>query len=181
MSTNRSLNQLADDYLKRFDGEKEPAIETLVYDLMHDASMLRPVIEDAISYAVRHFVGQHIRAERKQATQGFRRDPRMYVVGMARGKVLDILDTRLPSGIKLRDATHDDLRKAADRMLHQASTMREQGFFFRAMAARLPAGRRVGEVWNEEKVKNIYADALNEAVVTDTSGVTASYHSSSAA
>lgn len=153
-----TIARLAREALSATDGNVRRATDALVERMAGDANLLREVIRAAVTDAVNLRVQaahRHNRAAILRVTTGGRAG----VEALAAGLTAAILDMPLARGVKLRDATREEVVEQAERYAAQASDMGHKARWLRLIAQAVPAGKRVGEVMTDERAAELHAEA----------------------
>jgi|HigsolmetaAR206D_1030411.scaffolds.fasta_scaffold08616_2 hypothetical protein len=157
-----SLPTLAREALKDAGGDVAVAVEALIRTLTSDPAMLRSVVTEAVRTAVEVHVAASMRHDRKTITQSVRTGAtRQSIEALASGMAVAMLNFPLANGLRLRDATLDDVTKQADRYEAFAADNSHKARWLRRIAAELPSGAKVGEVMTEERVRALYLETSN--------------------
>jgi len=120
------------------------ATERLVQMMRDDPQLYREIVapfeRDAASLAVQ-------RAKISDRSYIWTRPtaPDDRVSALARTNAVTLLDMRLPSGIRLGDATADMVREAAEYYREAEAQMRGKAVFFEAVCKRIKGRKRVSE------------------------------------
>lgn len=163
-----SLSDLARAELQRAEGDTEKATTNLVVRLHRDRELLRLVIEDAISIAVSSCVEGTMRGKRAALIRTST-EPRSSEEGQAAATAhvhfltTSLLDFPLANGLKLREATREQVEIQANRYeLFANDTARKARWLF-IVAQFTPAGKRVGDVISDERALELWRNAAPPA------------------
>jgi hypothetical protein len=77
------------------------------------------------------------------------------VAALARTNAVSLLDMRLPSGVRLGDATAAEVAEAAQWYRDAETQMRGKAVFFEAIASRVKGRKRVGECLSAAELEHI--------------------------
>ena len=138
----------------------DAATETLIDALRADESLREYVVAEGARYLVRNVAG----SMRGGSTDASEVDVAPVASGRAfhrhHAAIRTFLDDHtLPGGIPIGDARAEDLKRAIEYYGSQEAGMRKQRKFLEAVGKKLPAGKRVREVFSDAQLKRMLGDA----------------------
>lgn len=159
-----TLLSLAKEYLNKYNGNTELAIEDLMNAISGDRYLLRAITEDAVKEAVRSFVSLHHRVERSSIISGHKlkvvSENRVDVSGASK-RLIEfhkrlLLDFPLKGGIKLRNANRIQVLNQAERYAKTEKNAAINHRWLMSIANCLQNDtQKVGEVITEAKAKEL--------------------------
>lgn len=153
-----SLRSIARQALRDNDGRTKEAIQTVVERLQADKRLMREVVAQAVVVAATELVNHHMHEERRAVMVSAAR-ARDGVMALANGIKFSILDFTLDGGVKLRDATPDQVNKSADRYESIGRDVGQKARWLRLIVKGVPQGKRVGEVVSEKRAQELFDEA----------------------
>lgn len=140
----------------------DAATETLIDALRTDESLREYVVAEGARYLVRNVAGSM--RERSAGAGAEDISPAAVASGRAfqrhHAAIRTFLDDHtLPGGIPIGDARAEDLKRAIEYYGSQEAGMRKQRKFLEAVGKKLPAGKRVREVFSDAQLKRMLGDA----------------------
>jgi hypothetical protein len=153
-----SLNDLAKEALRLNDNDVRSASNHLYEQLSHNPALLRALVDHMVRLVAGASVTSAIIYQRSQAFSGS--------AGAARNKAnakifagvvaSALLEVPMSNGTLLKNATLDEINETADRWEAQALTMSHRSRWLRAIAEKLPPGKRCGDVLTEKQAKALF-------------------------
>lgn len=162
-----TLSALARDSLARCDGDTDAASEAMIETLSNDRGLWRTIASEAVSSASREAVQAQHRAERKSIVRAMQMPPqdaeagRRRVAALAEVNMRCGLDFPLKGGVKLRDATRDEVMEQAQLYDRAANDMTIKARWLYLIANRVPEGVSVGSVLSSDAVETMYREAID--------------------
>lgn len=163
-----TLSALARESLARCDGDTVAAAEHVTEALGKDRSLWRAIAGEVVSSAAETAVQARHRSERASIVRGMQRAPaddpgagRRRVEALASVQMRCSLDFPLKGGVKLRDATRDEVIDQAMLYEKSASDMGIKARWLYMVANRVPDGVSIGSVLSADIVESMYKDAAN--------------------
>lgn len=163
--TTLTLSQLAREVLTEADGDTETASEALTNRLLEDRSLLQSVISQAVADAVAYRVRYSMRSERAWIVRQATRPPaapshgsKDDVIALAKGLAASLLDMPLARGVRLRDATREQVQEQADMYAAQASDMGHKARWLNLIAQAIPADSTVGDVLTDARATELWKE-----------------------
>lgn len=156
-----TLPALAREHLRASSGNARAASASLLRTLLADRAALRAVIEAAVRDAVVYRVESAVRHRRAAVIASAERDRKGAVIALARGISASLLDMPLAGGVRLGDATRDQVTEQADRYEAISSDTGRKARWLRLIAQSVPPGRIVSDVMDADRA----AELLQEATV----------------
>lgn len=153
-----TLTSMAREALADLDGNVEKATSRVLYRLRGDPKLLKLVVEAAIEELVALRVNEIVRHQRQSILHQHTRDR---VVALAEGMLPCLLDLPLAGGLKLRDATRNDLIDQIHRYETQAGDMMHKARWLGLVLQSVPEGKRVGQILEEKRVKELFEETKN--------------------
>ena len=159
LSTPKSLAALARDVLAEHDGMTAPAIEDLADRIAGDDGLLAILAGDLIREASQSVTYGAMLADRaaimRTVKTGMTRAHGLALVDFTSGSLLDF---PLAGGRRLRDATHDEVERQANLYAVRAADEAHKARWLSAVAAKVPAGLKVGDVLDAASVTKLYEE-----------------------
>ena len=139
--------------------DTDEAVAALLAMMVDDPALYHEIVTPAsAAAAARGAIGEYRRQQRSRMFSAeFRRPagPDHRVAMLARTNAETLFDMRLPSGIRLGDATRSDLNDAVDTYLTQIAVLKRRWVFFGSVAKRVKEGQSVREVWTEAELEKL--------------------------
>jgi hypothetical protein len=160
-----TLYELAREYLEAASGSTEDARAMLIERLETDHRVLAAIADAAISEAVRSVVGSSMRTDRAAIIKGVATKPKLDFNAVT--KSLEdthrrmLLDFPLAGGVRLRDATREEVLAQADLYRKTETDARRKSTWLESVAKRLKPRQVVGKVMSEDKVVTLFVEAGN--------------------
>lgn len=155
-----SLISLAREYLAEANGDTDAAAAELGDYLTGDPVALRSVLDEALSLAASEVVTSEMRRVRNSLWQN--PQPKTSVLSLANGIANSLLDFPLAGGIRLRDATKEQVAEQAHLYRTHGSDMIRKAGWLDAIAKRVPEGTTVGEALTESDVLDLHKKATSK-------------------
>lgn len=150
-----SLPALARAALERNDNCIRMATSYLTKALMDDEDLLERVLLEVVSLASSELVSNSIYAQRRAIQSGISRpniNGKIATQAMAENTVRSIMDWPIADGLRLRDATRDQIEKQRDIHAEIARTNASKANWFAMIADAMPDEGTVGEHLTEDRV-----------------------------
>jgi len=147
-----TLAQLAREAAVEADWNTNHASAVLFGRLSRDKALLQSVVQDAVYDAVHQHVEEAMRHRRVtlirqvQAERQAGVDRKGAALALANSIAASLFDFPLAGGVKLGDATGEQVAEAARRYSAQASDMSIKGAWLHTVAKRVPPDKRVRDV-----------------------------------
>lgn len=158
-----TLGELAREALAGVDGDTEKATDILTKRLMKDRPLLRSVIHGAIRDAVSYRTELAMRENRRRILHAVSSPPpapgRDSVISLAAGIRESLLDMPLAGGLRLRDATREQVSDQANRYAALAKDTGHKARWLSLIAQSVPDGKVVGDVMNDERAAELFREA----------------------
>ncbi len=158
-----SLRQIAARVYKEFDGDVDKAISEVLRQIYKDKYLKARILEEAVGEAVHSLVTSAMRHERLEI---LRRPvaPQSFDIGGAARRSTTLcqkiyMDFTLAGGVRLRNATFEQLSAQVEFYEKQGSTMLKLGRWLRSIILLLPPGKTVGKALSESKLHQLYDEA----------------------
>jgi hypothetical protein len=155
---NPDLYELARNALVDLDGNVPAAIEDVISAITGSENLLQIVIRQTVEKAVESVVGSVMRTDRAMIYQAHTRSPsagRKAVAALAGGIARSIFDFPLAGGVKLRDATREQVEKQADLYAAFAKDQATKATWLREIANRMGHAAKVSDALKESDVEAI--------------------------
>jgi hypothetical protein len=155
-----SIASVASGCLDAADGDVMRATAIMVGKVTKDSVLYRVLMDPLVREACYAALTQACRRRRRtvwDVQPPSAETQRNTVVDLARGMTL--LDFPLPGGLRLRDASRDDVAAAAEFYLNQASDMAVKGRWLRLVAQAVPGKKKVGSVLSIERLEELKIEA----------------------
>lgn len=130
------------------------AAENLRRMMAADPDLYREIVAPFEAQAAMSAVSVHKRQVRSRI---FNRPsaPDDRVHQLARTNAVTLLDVRLPQGLRLGDATKEDLTRAIGEYEAQAGYLQKRAAFLRAVAGKMKGNKPVSAVWSAADLERI--------------------------
>ena len=141
---------------KAWEGAKsnDEAATALLSMAKGDNELMSDLMEPHLDRIVREAVGEYKRDVRGYIwTRPVAPDNR--VAALARANALSLFDLRLPSGLRLGDATAKDVAEARDYYASEASKMAAKAGFFGALVEVMKGGKTVQEQFDATDLEKL--------------------------
>lgn len=158
-ATNTTLPNLAAEHLRKAEGDTAEATRSLIALLTGDPSVRAAVIDAAVEEAARSMVGHAMRAERAAIWSGRAPTPKTSVTAFAGGMARSLLDFPLAGGLRLGDATREEVAAQAALYAALRDDAARKARWLTAIAAALPEGARVRDAMTEAQVSALREEA----------------------
>lgn len=166
ITRDESLSSLAKQYLALNDGNTENAIDDLYAALLDDPRLLKKITTEAINEAVRSSVNYQHRKERAAIfNEREIKNVNTINVGGTLQRLVTfhqrlLLDFPLSKGLKLRDATRQDVLEQIDIYARTEKDAGKKRRWLTSIAYCLKNDKQtVGKVITEEKAKELFEEA----------------------
>lgn len=161
-----TLAILARDTLAEFNGDTESATVALIARFENERWLLQAVAEEAINYAVEQSVQKAHRNERAAIVKMFQSptsklDFASVTRSLANTHKRMFLDFPLAGGLRLRDATREDVEKQAAFYGTQGRDMLHKSRWLGRIAACVKPGQVVGKAVSEAKAVKLFEETAN--------------------
>lgn len=166
-----TLSALAREALAEFDGDVQLAKQKLVGRLENERWLLQAVADEAIDEAVNTFVQSAHRGERTAIVLYYKRAkleaPKSKMDFSSVTKALSnthkrmFLDFPLAKGLKLRDATKEQVQAQVQVYASQGETLLHRARWLERIAKIVKPGQLVGKSIDEAKVAKLYEESAN--------------------
>lgn len=158
--TPKSLAALARDVLAEHNGMTAPAIRDLASRIASDDGLLEILAEDLINEASQSATYGAMLAKRasimRTVKTGMTRAQGLALVAFSSGSLLDF---PLAGGLRLADASRDEVERQAAIYAARAADEAHKARWLSAVAAKVPAGKKVGDVLDAARVTALYEEA----------------------
>lgn len=144
--------------LSKAGGDVSTATAVLAARAMNDAAFLREYFEEVIKTASYEAVASCVRQERRAVwttPQPTTKERRAQVVALAAGTVRTLHDFPLLGGLRLGDATREEVAEAAEFFGKQARDMAWKSRWLEHVAQSVPPGVKVAEVISAERLEEL--------------------------
>jgi hypothetical protein len=160
-----TIAELARKALRESGGDTESAVEALADELLSDAvllrALIRPAVMDAVIYRVEHSMRDR-RGAILRSVDAAQAGPDS-VAALAAGLGRALLDFPLANGLKLRDATRDQVLAQAERYAATAKDAGHKERWLKRVAEATPARKKVGRALNNDRVAAMWRETAGEA------------------
>ena len=150
-----SLYELARQELSEADNDVRVASDRLVESITSNENLLRATIRQVVEEAARTVTGSVMRSERFAIFHAATRSPqagRAAVAALAGGIATSLLDFPLANGIRLRDATREQVEAQAGLYSASAADANRKAAWLRAVASKMGGAAKVADALKEEDV-----------------------------
>lgn len=159
-----SLSYLATQYLQEHDGDTEEAISALIEELERNKSLLAKVARQAIEDAVRNYVTLAHRNKRAAIINSIKPHP-VDLSGAVKNLVKEhrsmLLDFPLAGGVKLRDATREQVLEQAENYGKTERDASRKRVWLQSIAKFLKPKQIVGKFITEDRAIKLFEEASN--------------------
>lgn len=152
-----SLAKLAREALAANDGDTTVATESLVSRFANDIDLLRAIIRDVVMTAVDARV-EHAMRNKRAAIINATTGDRGAVVALATGWLACLLDMPLANGLKLRNATRQQVLEQAGRYAATAKDATHKSRWLTAIAQSVTGDRTVGDVMSDQRAAELFRE-----------------------
>lgn len=138
------------------------ATDALTRRLLKEKALLRSVINRVVHDAVEVHVENSMRASRHAILRGSLYDAQRMREGaeaLARGVARSLLDFPLANGLKLGDATHEQVMEQAHRYASISADTGHKARWLVLIGESVPEGRRVREVVSDGRAMELWQEA----------------------
>lgn len=153
---NPDLFELARNALQDCDGNVHAAIEDVISAITGSENLLQIVIRQTVEKAVESVVGSVMRTDRAMIYQSHTRTNaagQKAVAALAGGIARSIFDFPLAGGVKLRDATREQVEKQAEIYAAFAKDQATKAAWLREIANRMGSAAKVSDALKESDVE----------------------------
>lgn len=155
-----TLASVAREYLHDAGGDTAAASARLIKRIEKDAEFRTSVVAEAIADAAEIAVGTAMRHHRSAVWNGIVPKAKTSVVALANGITNALLDFPLKGGVRLRDATREQVLEQSHLYRTSAADMSAKHRFLAAVAKRVAPGKTVGDSLTEEQVRAMHERAV---------------------
>ena len=163
-----TLRQLARAALDKFNGKIDPAVSYLRSQIINDPVLLESVLLEAIEVAVEDCVRAEHRHDRETIVK-VAWDRSILVDSSKRMAARVLADVRytllnfpLDGGLKLKDATKDQIQRTADRYQGTATDADFKFRFLAAVAKPMKVGQKAIDVYDDDKLQAVWNKVKKE-------------------
>lgn len=157
-----TMHSLAVNAYRSADGNVPQAKAALLLVLRDDVALLESVVDDAVSNAIGyslHKIATRHRDSIVKAAESPKGAGRAAVVALATGLAAGYLDWPLANGVKLRNASRDDLIDSINRYNAVASANATRANWLQLVLQSMPADAvSVGDRLTEERIAELYKE-----------------------
>jgi hypothetical protein len=150
-----TLRTLAAKALRSRDGKVEPAIKALEAMLRRDRKLLRTIVAEAIHEAVGSIVADKHRERRRTVIRLATRED---VEALAAGFGIAFGEFPLAGGVKLKEATREQIERQAEFYQHTAIDTGHKARWLRLIAQSLRPGEVAGEKITEQRFSELWKE-----------------------
>jgi hypothetical protein len=154
-----SIYDLALECLEAEGGDVREAAKRLGVRLMEDEHLRASVLEDLVQIAVSRAVDSKTSDARRRIWRQSADGPAQ-VVALANGIFNSLYDFPLAGGVKLGDATKDQVLAQANAYGTVIADIQVKRRFMQAIAGKLKVGDRVRDVMTEDQLRSLKSEAL---------------------
>jgi hypothetical protein len=157
-----TLHSLAVNAYRSAGGNIPQAKAALIMVLQKDEALLESIVDDAVSNAIGHSLHKVATRHREnivKAAESPKGAGRAAVVALATGMAAGYLDWPLANGIKLRNATREDLVDSINRYSAVAATNTTRANWLQLVLQSMPSDAlTVGDRLTEERISELYKE-----------------------
>jgi len=146
-----TLVAMARNALQDYDGDVEKTTNHILKTIRKNKDLLAIIVNEAVEIAVSYQVALAHRGERRVIMRTLN-----HLEALSGAVESMLLDFPLAGGIKLRDATRDDVERQAAIYRSQIGDMAHKQRWLEAIAERLPEDSTVGDVFSETDVASLW-------------------------
>lgn len=157
-----TLGALAVEHLDAAGGDTRAAAAALADLIQRDATVRAAVIGAAISEAARYAVGAAMRQDRRAIWHGHAPRAKTRVSALAGGLARSLMDFPLAGGLRLADATREEVAAQADLYAAARDDAARKARWLSAIASALPEGARVRDALSEDQVAALHREATEQ-------------------
>lgn len=160
----KTIHDIAREFLDDAGGITSVAIERLQQLIREDEALRIAIAADAVmAFAAQH-IEKKMREDRaaiwtRAAQKGEVTKPKTSVAALANGIRESILNFPLAGGIRLRDATREQVEEQAQRYAAASRDMGHKARWLSAIAQRVEPGQTVGECLSEDDALALHREA----------------------
>lgn len=157
-----TIYDLARHVLRDHDNDTTKATDALTRRLLKDKALLRSVINRVVRDAVQVHVEAGMRSFRHAIVRGSLYDAQRMREGaeaLARGVARSLLDFPLANGLKLGDATHEEVMEQAQRYASISADTGRKSRWLVLVGQSVPEGRRVRDVVSNGHAIELWQEA----------------------
>lgn len=153
-----SLRALARTALEQCGGNTAEATDAVAEILANDKRLARSVAAEAIALASYELVQHRMRDNRSAVVLSANRS-RDGVAALANGIRAALLDFPLAGGMKLRDATPDEVTEQIDRYDAIGRDVSHKAKWLRLIVQSVPRNKLIGEVISDDRAQELWNEA----------------------
>lgn len=153
-----TLESLAREEMDRADGDYEKACIALCARLRRDAPLLKSIVAHIMERLVKSAFRHLDRQERERIVRSANMSSAERMAVLAGGMTAALLDFPLRKGIKLRDATREQVMDQAEFYGSAGADMLHKHRWLTTLAQALPADKCVGEVITEDRAVELWQE-----------------------
>lgn len=161
----QQMRFMAREALDGANGDEAAATDTLFHAVVNDEAIYElvalPLVRNACNEWIRRLNGEARRVVRQAVVTQIDR-PRVSTADQARATAFMLRDYPLAGGVKLGDATREEIARTIDLKETQSATMLADARWLRLVAQSLPPGARVRDAISEERLIELRREAQNE-------------------
>ena len=154
-----TLRGLARQALKAAGGDTKLAADALSEQLENDKALFRGIVADAVVIASYIFVEETMRSRRHTIANGAHRATRADAEALARGIRSSVLDFPLTGGLKLRDATPDQVTEQIERYDAIGRDVTHKSRWLRLIVQSVPRDKKIGDVISDDRAQELWSEA----------------------
>ena len=153
-----TIRSLAREELNANEGDVRKAIDALTARLAADKRLMREVVADAVVIASETLVQHKMRDDRAAVVLSATR-AKNGVIALANGLRSAILDFPLAGGIKLREASPDQVMQQVERYDSIGRDVMHKARWLQLIAQGVPRNKKIGEVITDERAQQLWDEA----------------------
>ncbi len=150
-----SIRSLAKEALADNNGDIVKAIDTLAERLVKDRKLMREIVSEAVMIASETMVRYGMRSDRSAIVLSATR-ARNGVIDLANGLRAALLDFPLSSGLRLRDATPDQVSEQIVRYDAIGRDVLHKSRWLSLIVQSVPRNKKIGSVITDQRAQELW-------------------------
>lgn len=164
----KTLNDLARDFLDDHGGRTGPAIDALQSLILSDEALRLSIATEAVMTLAALKVQAEMRDDRSKVwnaanmrAAGTAPKAKTSIAALANGIAASLMNFPLAGGVRLGDATREEVLAQAGLYAKTAADMGHKARWLEAVAARVAPGQKVRDALNDEALTSLQVEAAN--------------------